>query len=53
MCFLEEYLAFKKFGDSLLTRANKVTDLHNTVDGYSDSVGENSTDAKKLAKPCP
>ena len=49
----QEYVAFKKLGDSLLSRSSKVSDLTSSLQSYVDSeeVTLAGNDSKRIAKP--
>ena len=48
--FQQELKTFKKFGESLLNRSNKVTDLTNAIHEYDESVQEGSSDQVRMTK---
>ena len=50
---MQEYLTFKKFGDALLSRSTKLTDLGNLLDSYNKEVEEDSADHQKIKKSLP
>ena len=47
----QEEKTFKKFAESLLTRASKVSELQSTVDSYKEATNDN--EKKKIEKLCP
>ena len=42
---------FKKFGDSFLSRSNKISDLVSSLESYATLVADNEADDKRRKKP--
>lgn len=49
----QEYNNFKKFGESLLSKSGKLTDLISTLESAVDGKSDSSPDFKRAQKPRP
>ena len=45
---LQEYQQFKKFGDSLLSRSSKMTDLIGQLEAFVDGKAEDNAELKRI-----
>ena len=52
LIILQEHSAFKKFGDSLLSRKSKISDLVSSLESYKGGDTKDS-DVARLEKPSP